>query len=136
MEMTFVWGCIAFLLSALFYLLYVLVKLRQDLAQNVSAATAQSSEFARDLKILKMELEEVRQANVGMGKTIKTLGQYFSQLEQKFNEVELFEPESKLYSRAAKLAEKGASVEEIMTECEIPRAEAELVLSLRNKMSR
>lgn len=40
------------------------------------------------------------------------------------------QPEDKLYSRAFKLAAKGADLEEIISECELPRAEAEMLLSL------
>jgi hypothetical protein len=42
----------------------------------------------------------------------------------------LEQPEDKLYSRAFKLAAKGADLEEIITECELPRAEAEMLLSM------
>lgn len=136
MEIMILWGCIAALVLALMVAFYLIQQLKRAGVETNSLFLQQLSEFERDAKVIKLELEEIRQSSVGIGKNVKTLGQYFSQLEQKFNEVELFEPESKLYSRAAKLAEKGASVEEIMTECEIPRAEAELVLSLRNKMSR
>ena len=40
------------------------------------------------------------------------------------------QPEDKLYSRAFKLAAKGADIEEIIKECELPRAEAEMLLSV------
>ena len=39
-------------------------------------------------------------------------------------------PENKLYSRAVKMVELGADLHEIMTECELPKAEAELLISL------
>ena len=42
----------------------------------------------------------------------------------------LEQPEDKLYSRAFKLAAKGADLDEIMTQCELPRAEAEMLLSM------
>lgn len=38
--------------------------------------------------------------------------------------------QDKFYSRAFKLAEKGADIEEIMHECELPRAEVEMLLSV------
>jgi hypothetical protein len=44
-------------------------------------------------------------------------------------------PENKLYSRAVKMVELGAGVEEIMAECELPKAEAELLLSLHKHRS-
>lgn len=43
------------------------------------------------------------------------------------------QPQDKLYSRASKLAALGADVEEIMRECELPRAEVEMLLSVYNK---
>jgi len=42
----------------------------------------------------------------------------------------LEQPEDKLYSRAFKLAARGADLDEIMTQCELPRAEAEMLLSM------
>jgi len=41
--------------------------------------------------------------------------------------------EDKLYTRAFKLAEKGAGIDEIVTDCELPRAEVEMLLSIYNK---
>ncbi len=38
--------------------------------------------------------------------------------------------ENKFYTRAYKLAAMGASVDEIMTECELPKAEVEMLLAL------
>jgi hypothetical protein len=38
--------------------------------------------------------------------------------------------QDKFYNRAFKLAAKGASLEEIMNECELPRAEVEMLLSV------
>ena len=40
------------------------------------------------------------------------------------------QPEDKLYSRAFKLASLGADIEEIIAECDLPRAEAEMLLSV------
>jgi len=47
------------------------------------------------------------------------------QVKQSFEQ-----PEDKLYSRASKLLAKGADIEEIITECELPRAEAEMLFSM------
>ncbi|MER2492129.1 DUF2802 domain-containing protein [Catenovulum sediminis] len=91
------------------------------------------SHLERENKILRHEINEVNASSISMGKNIRQLAQYFAELENRFSELELVDPESKLYSRAAKLAEKGASIEEIIEECEIPRAEAELVVSLRKR---
>lgn len=43
------------------------------------------------------------------------------------------EPESKLYTHAARLVKSGATPEEVMTECELSRAEVDLLFSLHGK---
>ena len=45
----------------------------------------------------------------------------------------LFDPESKIYSRAMKMVHLGASLDEIMLECELPQAEAELLFNLHKQ---
>ena len=42
----------------------------------------------------------------------------------------LTDPESKMYSRAMKMVQLGADLDEIIRECELPRAEAELLYNL------
>ena len=57
----------------------------------------------------------------------------FQTIEQLLNQ----QPEDKLYTRAQKLVELGADIAEIMRECDIPRAEAEMLLSVhRQKASK
>jgi NADPH:quinone reductase-like Zn-dependent oxidoreductase len=41
--------------------------------------------------------------------------------------------QDKFYNRAFKLVEKGASLEEIMSECELPRAEVEMLISVHKQ---
>lgn len=64
---------------------------------------------------------------------IKTLQQQIAQQQQVFEQFQNQQPEDKLYSRAFKLAELGADIEEIMRECDIPRAEAEMLMSMHHK---
>jgi len=44
--------------------------------------------------------------------------------------------QDKFYNRAFKLAAKGADIEEIMSECELPRAEVEMLLSVYQQRAR
>ncbi|MCK7458080.1 DUF2802 domain-containing protein [Idiomarina sp. ATCH4] len=55
------------------------------------------------------------------------------QLQQRLQEVAEQDPGSKLYQRAAKLVASGARVDELMQECDLPQAEAELLISLHKK---
>jgi hypothetical protein len=61
------------------------------------------------------------------------LQQQISSQEQTVEQIQAQQPEDKLYSRAFKLVELGADIEEVMKECEIPRAEAEMLLSVHQK---
>lgn len=54
-------------------------------------------------------------------------------LSAKIQEIETADPGSRLYSKGAKLVASGATIEEIMQECDLPRAEAELLLNLHKK---
>jgi len=64
---------------------------------------------------------------------IKKLQEHILQLEERINQILEQQPQDKFYSRAIKLAEKGADVDEIMSECELPRAEAEMLIALRKQ---
>ncbi|KGJ91357.1 DUF2802 domain-containing protein [Colwellia psychrerythraea] len=44
--------------------------------------------------------------------------------------------QDKFYNRAFKLAAKGADIEEIMSECELPRAEVEMLMSVYQQRAR
>ena len=55
------------------------------------------------------------------------------ELASKMQSFESSEPASKLYTTASKLVASGATIEEIMSECDLPRAEAELMMSLHSK---
>ncbi|WP_432453598.1 DUF2802 domain-containing protein [Agarivorans sp. QJM3NY_29] len=80
------------------------------------------------------ELQELHVANASL---VQELERQAEQVEQAFirsAQIESQDPDSKLYTRAVKLVELGADLEEVMRECELPKAEAELLLSLRNKM--
>jgi hypothetical protein len=64
---------------------------------------------------------------------IKTQQQQITKQQEAFEQFQNQQPEDKLYSRAFKLAELGADIEEIMRECDIPRAEADMLMSMHHK---
>ncbi len=93
------------------------------------------------------ELEELRSGLIGVGQRVLQLETAWQRSQQDLqmvaNEIEqisehqqkmqLFDPESKLYNRAMKMVQLGAGLDEIMQECELPRAEAELLLNLHRQ---
>ena len=118
-------------ITANFILLAVVFfNLKKQKIKNTELVNQQDF-FSREIKILKHEISELNASSIGMGKMLKQLEQAILQLDSRQEELELQDPESKLYNRASKMAEKGASIEDIMHECEISSAEAQLIVSLR-----
>lgn len=56
-------------------------------------------------------------------------------LSERITELEHVDSDSRLYSRASKMVQLGAGVEELIEECELPKAEAELMMALQNKIT-
>lgn len=83
--------------------------------------------------INKNEIAEIRSGLLKIGKHVMELQSEAQELKQKQQDIQLADPESKIYSRAVKMITLGADIEEIIRECELPRAEAELLFTLHQK---
>jgi alanyl-tRNA synthetase len=81
--------------------------------------------------------EEIAQWQRQQQHAIKQLEQQQQTQQEQFattlQQLEQQEPEIKLYQRAAKLVEQGASVDDLMQACDLPRAEAELMLAMHKR---
>ncbi|WP_199611242.1 DUF2802 domain-containing protein [Flocculibacter collagenilyticus] len=87
----------------------------------------------KELDVAKNEVQELRSGLMGMGKRIAKLQNMTHEVSEKQVEIQHVDADSKLYSRAVKMVELGADIEEIISECELPRAEAELLFSIHGK---
>jgi hypothetical protein len=67
---------------------------------------------------------------------IKVMQGLVASQQDQITQLQEQQPEDKLYSRAFKLAALGADINEIMQECELPRAEAEMLMSVYQKKIR
>ncbi|MCW8864372.1 MAG: DUF2802 domain-containing protein [Colwellia sp.] len=67
---------------------------------------------------------------------IKTLQAYVNEQQVALEQLQGEQGEDKFYARAIKLAKKGAELDEIVSECELPRAEAEMLLSVYQRTTR
>ena len=56
-------------------------------------------------------------------------------LNERIRELEHADTDGRLYSRASKMVQLGADINELIEECELPKAEAELMLSLQKKLA-
>lgn len=111
----------------------LLIWRQQNRRADFEALSAQLQEQQQQLTILQEAMHELRTGSIGVGKKVRTLEAQLVQLQEKQQELEEMEPDSKLYTGAVKLLQRGASVEEVMQECELPRAEAELLFSIHGK---
>lgn len=82
------------------------------------------------------QLNELHSSALGTGQKLGELEKGILTIAERQQELVLRDPDSRLYSRAARMVELGAGLDEVMAECEIPKAEAELLISLRSAKSR
>lgn len=94
------------------------------------------SELNKTVNNLNEELHEIRSGNYGVISRVKELVQQVDNLQSAQQSLveKLVEqdPQSRFYSKGAKLINQGASLEDVMRECDMPAAEAELLFNLHN----
>lgn len=79
----------------------------------------------------KIESVELNQVTKQLEHRIKNIQGELLKLQQ----VQAQQPEDKLYSRAFKMVSLGADAEELVRECDIPKAEAEMLISIHQKQN-
>lgn len=107
----------------------------QSQSATIALLTKQIKATESERDSLRKELHELRVGTMGMGKRIKLIESQLVEAVERQEEIALTDPESRLYSRAVKMVELGADIEEVIAECEIPRAEAELLFNLHGGKS-
>ncbi|PKH00783.1 DUF2802 domain-containing protein [Paraglaciecola sp. MB-3u-78] len=105
--------------------------------ETIESQSHSLSELSQKVNNLSEETHEIRSGNYGVISRVKELVQQVDNLQsaqQKLAEnlVEQ-DPQSRFYSKGAKLISQGASLEDVMRECDMPAAEAELLFNLHNK---
>lgn len=102
-------------------------------AAAIQAKQKQLQEAQQQLSILRSEVAEMRAGMLSIGKRVVAVEEKSKELEQLQDSQKYDDPNAKIYSRAVKMVELGADLEEIIRECELPRAEAELLMSLHKQ---
>lgn len=121
-------------------------QLRQmnDIKHNSEALAASLKKLQGHCKTQEEKLFELTTAVSGMSERLQSISRQHKELEsesrleikklsEKLQELESADPGSRMYTKAAKLVASGASIEEVMQECELPRAEAELLMNLHTR---
>lgn len=137
---------IVLLLALLFW---QLLTQRRTGSEQLAIVQRQLEQNEQQLASAQSETEELRAGIIGVGQRVLTLDQRVLTLENELQQLQsaytelaeqqqalsLSDPESKIYTRAMKMVQLGADLEEIMRECELPRAEAELLFNLHQAKS-
>ena len=118
-------------LIALVFASYIWFKSKRSKQESeASVATLQGQ-----LESLRKQMMELHSGAIGMGQRLQSVEGAMQQVNERQQELTMQDPERRLYSRAAKMVELGADLDEVMSECELPKAEAELLISLRKGRS-
>ncbi|MFT6897809.1 MAG: hypothetical protein ACJA13_002220 [Paraglaciecola sp.] len=123
-------GLLLFGVGSVCFLLYQRVT---RLAQQLAQVQIQQDGLQQQLLISQQEIHEVRSGSIGVGDKVKGLMRLIKQTEAKQELLATQDPQSRLYDQAAKLVASGCSIEEVMRECDMPKAEAELVFNLHKQ---
>ncbi|ART83401.1 hypothetical protein CBP31_12855 [Oceanisphaera profunda] len=128
----------AFILAALALVvgivaLFVAWSMWRQSQRKLEAMSRLMRELTRTRESYRKQIEELQAANIGMGNKVGELYRQQDKLSEQQQELALKDPQGKLYSRATRMVQLGADIDEIMAECEMPRAEAELLITLHRQ---
>jgi uncharacterized protein YlxW (UPF0749 family) len=91
-----------------------------------------SSATEKEEALQKWQLEQ-QQVSQQLEHRIKVLQNKVNANDEKVDSFQQQQPEDKLYSRAQKMVQLGADIEEIVRECELPQAEAEILIAMHKR---
>jgi peptidoglycan hydrolase CwlO-like protein len=113
--------------------LVVLFK-RHNSQLDISKCQSDSlSELHRKVNDINEQIHEIRSGNYGVMTRVKELVQQVDRLQSTQQNLVEQDSQSRFYSKGAKLISQGASLDDVMRECDMPIAEAELLFNLHNK---
>ncbi|UXI00561.1 DUF2802 domain-containing protein [Photobacterium sp. TY1-4] len=110
-------------------------KARQALEAKFTATELVLKNSRQQYESLLKQFNELRAGTIGMSQKLADMAEHLEVLDDRQGEMAMLDPDGKLYSRASKMVELGADVNELMEECDLPKAEAELLLRLQQKMA-
>lgn len=116
-------------ICSLGYAIYLQIKIKH-LKKDTDACF---SDMTRQYNSLRKKVDEILVGNLNLGSVLGNLQQSVNTISNKQSELALHDPDSKLYVRAKKMIDLGADLDEVVRECEIPKAEAELLFRVQGK---
>jgi hypothetical protein len=132
-SLTYIVLFLGLLLLGLVSLCFLLYRRLMRLSQQVTQVQVQQEGLQQQLIISQQEIHEVRTGTLGVGEKVKGLIGLIKQTEAKQDLLASQDPMRRPYDQAAKLVARGSSIEDVMRECDMPKAEAELVFNLHKQ---
>lgn len=123
------------LVFVFFALLLLQLRIRAGFQKQLDQQRAQARNAEKEAQKLNKQLLEVRSVVVGLGQKVTEQQDIMQHLSERIRELEHADTDGRLYSRASKMVQLGADINELIEECELPKAEAELMLSLQKKLA-
>lgn len=113
----------------------LLLKSRSHMRQMSDSQRQVIRSMEKEVSKANNQLLEVRSVVVGLGQKVSEQQDVIQHLSERVTELEHADNDSRMYSRANKMVQLGADIDELIQECELPKAEAELMMALQNKIS-
>jgi len=101
-----------------------------ELQNNTSAELSRVAAQASDAN---NQQSEAQARSLVITRHLQTLEEKQTDIENQIRELKLQDPSLRLYQRAAELVKQGASIDEIIEACDIPRAEAEMLMMVHRQ---
>jgi predicted nuclease with TOPRIM domain len=138
MDMTFSFSLVAVIVSLIvfFTLIFIVFWVKRQLDeehQRLIELTKRLAEVEQQTNDNDDANYEVRAGAIGLGEKVKEISASVDRIDMKLLELEQQDPANKVYHQAAQLVSQGATIEELMQECDLPRAEAQLLFDLHKK---
>ena len=103
-----------------------------DSEQNSASAIARIEALAKNAN---NQQTEAQARTLVITRHLQELDEKQTDVENQLRELKLQDPSLRLYQRAADLVKQGASIDEIIEACDIPRAEAEMLVMVHKQNS-
>ncbi|MEP0356923.1 DUF2802 domain-containing protein [Paraglaciecola sp.] len=112
---------------------FAIYKQNRHLLKSIQLHEEKWMDLSVKFNTLKEDIHEVRSGSFGISKRVKELSEEVIALQSAHQLLSEQDPQSRFYNKAAKLITDGASLSDIIQECEMPTAEAELLFNLHKK---
>lgn len=127
---------ISFLLIIAVIVLYTKLSKTTELLENLTVrVSTELSNIAVQVNDANNQQSEIQARSVVISKHLQRIDEKQQDVDNQLRELKFQDPSLKLYQRAADLVKQGATIEEIIETCDIPRAEAEMLVMVHKSGS-